>query len=145
LVVEWEKHHASAAIGSILESHVFQRTHRLSELLGFLAERTLKGDGQPVKEAEIGHFVFGRPPGYNTSDDTIVRANIRQLRMKLDEYYQSEGLQDPWRVSIPKAPTPSELNPALRMPRRLPLNLRNGTAAYPRFWRGLPQSSVRVA
>jgi hypothetical protein len=112
LVVESEKQHASTAIGSILESHVFQKTHRLSELLAFLADQT-----QPVKEAEIGHSVFGRQPGYNTSDDTIVRANIRQLRMKLDEYYQTEGLNDPWRVSIPKGSYALRIEPhALPIP-----------------------------
>lgn len=50
----------SLAPHRILASKVFERTHRLSELLGYLAEQTGKGDLQALKEAVIGQKVFGR-------------------------------------------------------------------------------------
>ena len=113
MLVESEKPQMAQAVSSILESHVFIKTHRLTELLSFLAEQT-----HSLKEAEIGHAVFGRPVGYNTADDNIVRSNIRQLRLKLEEYYQAEGAADPWRVSIPKGSYSLKIEP--HIPARLP-------------------------
>ena len=97
-----EPDHLSLAIDRILASRVFERTHRLSELLRYLMEHTRKGDLQALKEAVIGQKVFGRPCDYNAADDNIVRSNIRQLRLKIEEYYKTEGAGDPWRLSIPK-------------------------------------------
>jgi hypothetical protein len=94
--------HLEHAVGCVLASAAFQRSHRLSQLLRYLAEHTASGDVEGVKEAAIGQRVFGRPPNYNSAEDNIVRANIRQLRLKLEEYYAGPGAADPWIVSLPK-------------------------------------------
>ena len=90
------------AVNRVLGSPVFERTHRLSELLTYLCRCTIAGDSQALKEGAIGHAIFGRPLSYNAADDNIVRANVRQLRIKLDEYYQTIGAIDPYRVTVPK-------------------------------------------
>lgn len=90
------------ALDRVLASTTFQRTHRLSALLRDLAEHTLLGDGAALKEFAIGQRVFGRSAGYNSGDDNIVRANARQLRLKLEDYYRSEGVHDPARIQVPK-------------------------------------------
>lgn len=97
-----EADHLLSAVESVVGSVVFQRTHRLCELLKYLHAQTIKGDAESLKEAVIGQRVFGRAANYNAADDTIVRSNIRQLRLKLDEYYRGEGAGDPWRVIVPK-------------------------------------------
>jgi hypothetical protein len=91
-----------AAVDRVLSSSCFQRSRRLYELLGYLTEQTLKGDADALKESVIGHRLFGRPPDYSAAEDNIVRSNIRQLRMKLEEFYLTEGIEDTSRVTIPK-------------------------------------------
>ena len=46
--------------------------------------------------------VLGRPPNYDTSHDTLVRVQISQLRKKLQEYFASEGRDEPFVLEIPK-------------------------------------------
>ncbi len=94
--------HQREAVGRILGSSAFQRSHRLSQLLEYIAGRTLDGDFEALKESAIGQHVFARPPAYNSAEDNIVRASVRQLRRKLDEYYAGEGSEDEIRVMIPK-------------------------------------------
>jgi hypothetical protein len=53
-------------------------------------------------EQQIGIRVFGRPETYNRADDNIVRASARQLRVKLKEYFETEGREEPLIVEIPK-------------------------------------------
>jgi hypothetical protein len=91
-----------SAVQRILGSSIFQRTHRLSQLLAYVLERTAERDFDSLKESVIGERVFNRPAAYNPAEDNIVRSNIHQLRLKLAEYYATAGAADPWRVSIPK-------------------------------------------
>lgn len=90
------------AVDRVLASSCFQRSPRLQELLTYLAEQTLKGDSDALKESVIGHRLFKRPIDYSAAEDNIVRSNVRQLRLKLEEFYSSEGGVDGCRVTIPK-------------------------------------------
>lgn len=90
------------AVDRILASSCFQRSPRLQELLGYLAEQTLKGDSDALKESAIGHRLFKRPIDYSAAEDNIVRSNVRQLRLKLEEFYSSEAGVNGARVTIPK-------------------------------------------
>lgn len=78
------------------------RAERLIQLLNFLVETTLNGNAQHLKETTIGACVFGRPPDYDPKADGIVRSQACRLRAKLNEYYASEGIQDPIIIGIPK-------------------------------------------
>ena len=90
------------AVDRVLASSCFQRSPRLQELLGYLAEQTLKGDSDALKESVIGHRLFKRPMDYSAAEDNIVRSNVRQLRLKLEEFYSAPGGIDGSRVTIPK-------------------------------------------
>lgn len=90
------------AVDRVLASSCFQRSPRLQELLGYLAEQTLKGDSDALKESVIGHRLFKRPMDYSAAEDNIVRSNVRQLRLKLEEFYSTPGGIDGSRVTIPK-------------------------------------------
>ncbi len=126
------------AVDRVLSSSCFQRSPRLQELLGYLAEQTLKGDLDALKEAAIGHRIFKRPIDYSAAEDNIVRSNVRQLRLKLEEFYSSEGILDVSRVTVPKgsygivlqefaigAATQAMVNPPMGEPSRSsPINRR---------------------
>jgi hypothetical protein len=67
-----------------------------------VCERSLSGEADQINEQIIGVELFGRPNGYDSNDDNIVRAHASRLRRKLDEYFKSEGIHEEWRVDIPK-------------------------------------------
>jgi hypothetical protein len=66
----------------------------LRELLFYVGERTVKDGCDHIHEQEIGVEVFGRPDGYNTSIDTIVRVSASELRKRIESYFDTEGLHE---------------------------------------------------
>ena len=86
----------------VLASRSFAKTPRLSSLLAFIVAHSLEGRRENLTEQQIGMNVFGRVPGYNSSEDTIVRVTVRQLRQRLELYYSAEGADDPMRIDIAK-------------------------------------------
>jgi hypothetical protein len=91
-----------SAVKRVLTSACFSIAGRLSAFLSYVCERTLSGQQEDVTEQQIGVFVFGREPGFNTGENTIVRTTARAVRQKLDQYFYVEGQNDPIRIVIPK-------------------------------------------
>jgi hypothetical protein len=79
-----------------------QRSRRLQELLLYISEHALRDPDAPIREQDIGVAVFGRQDDYNTSEDTIVRVHIFQLRKRLKEYFDQEGVNEPVIIELPK-------------------------------------------
>lgn len=86
----------------IASSLAFQKSIRLRELLLHIAERALHGHLQELTEQLIGHAVLGKAVDYAPVEDSSVRVHIRQLRLKLHEYFDGEGRSEPLVVEIPK-------------------------------------------
>ncbi|HEY3442980.1 MAG TPA: hypothetical protein VGK29_19625 [Paludibaculum sp.] len=86
----------------ILASKPFRRSARQRELLEFLCQRAFGPDDAEIHEQEIGIRVFGRRPGYETSQDNIVRVNVSELRKKLEEYFREDGAAEPIILEIPR-------------------------------------------
>jgi len=89
-------------IERITASPPFQKSARLRELLRFMAERSIRGQIQDLSEHRIGSAVFGKAQGYSVVEDSSVRVHVRQLRLKLHEYFDGEGREEPSIVEIPK-------------------------------------------
>src|ERR1035441_1798166 len=89
-------------IERITASPPFQKSARLKDLLFFLAERTLQGQTQDLSEHNIGSAVFGKAQDYSVVEDSSVRVHVRQLRLKLHEYFDGEGRGETVLVEIPK-------------------------------------------
>lgn len=107
----WELVQRVAASGQ------FRRSERLREFLLYVAARALTQRADEVTEPQIGIHVFGRSPGYNYSEDNIVRSHARLLRLKLESYFSDEGKDEPVVVRIPKGAyvpvfAPRESSPA---------------------------------
>ena len=103
----------------IVDSPQFCKSPRLSQFLLYIVSRTLEGRQSEVTEQQIGVHVFGRPRGYRTVDDNIVRSYARQLRKRLTEYFASGGIDHEMRIEIPLGSyLPAFISPALekRMP-----------------------------
>jgi hypothetical protein len=89
-------------IERIVASPPFQKSARLRDLLCFLAERTIHGQAQDLSEHRIGSAVFGKAQDYSVVEDSSVRVHVRQLRLKLHEYFDGEGRGESVVVEIPK-------------------------------------------
>ena len=89
-------------IERIAASDSFQKSTRLRDLLYFIADRTLHDDTLSLGEHQIGTAVFGKPQDYSAVEDSSVRVHVRQLRLKLHEYFDGEGRNETCIVEIPK-------------------------------------------
>jgi hypothetical protein len=78
----------------ILASRHFARTTRLSRLLRFIVDETLAGRAAELKEYSIAIAVFDKPETFDPRLDAIVRVQARELRSRLDAYYNDEGRDD---------------------------------------------------
>lgn len=86
----------------IANSRCFQRSSRLRDFLLYIVRCELEGKTGEISEQNIGERVFGRRENYSPLDDNIVRVSARQLRLRLKEFYDSEGREEPWVIEIPK-------------------------------------------
>jgi hypothetical protein len=89
-------------IEKILATNPFQKSVRLPDLLRYMAERSIHGHPEDLTEHRIGSAVFGKPADYSPTEDSSVRVHVRQLRLKLHEYFDSEGRNSELIVEIPK-------------------------------------------
>jgi hypothetical protein len=86
----------------VAASQCFHASNRLREFLFYVADCALRDSPEEATEQHIGMHVFQRHPGYNASQDSIVRTHARLLRQKLGEYFSTEGLKEELVISIPK-------------------------------------------
>ncbi len=108
-------------IERIVSSPQFRKTARLKELLHYLVEMSLRGDTSKLTEQRIGQAVFGKSSDYSPVEDSSVRVHIRQLRLKLHEYFDSEGREEALIVEIPKGGYALAFRPVRILPVELPL------------------------
>jgi hypothetical protein len=102
----------------IVSSLPLQKSTRLRELLEYLAERTLHGHAQELTEQQIGNALFNKPSGYDPLEDSSVRVHARQLRLKLHEYFDEEGRNEPLILTIPKGSYSPIFKAAPKIPER---------------------------
>ncbi|MDZ4799995.1 MAG: hypothetical protein SGI92_17700 [Bryobacteraceae bacterium] len=75
-----------------------------------------------INEQQIGVHVFGRKADYNPGEDNIVRVEARNLRKRLQEYFDGDGRHEPLIITIPKGhyapwfdPRPAEVPAELEL------------------------------
>jgi hypothetical protein len=86
----------------IASSETFSKCARLSSFLLYVCECALSGRDHEINEQQIGVHVFGRSPGYNSNEDSVVRSQARLLRTRLDSYFQNEGFKESLVIRVPK-------------------------------------------
>src|SRR5205085_10124574 len=89
-------------VEKIANSHALHGSESLRKLLRYLAEHALDHPGTPLKEYQIATEVFGRPAAFDPQLDSTIRVQAGRLRLKLAEYYSTEGADDPVIVELPK-------------------------------------------
>ena len=109
-----------ASLGRVTASSQFVHAGSLTQFLQYIVEQALNGNRQSLKEYTLGVEVFRRGAAFDPKSDTIVRVQARTLRSRLAAYYETEGRDDPVRVTVPKGTyvpvfelrTPDERMPA---------------------------------
>jgi hypothetical protein len=86
----------------IAASKSFAKSALLTKFLLYVCERELTGRADEISEQQIGVHVFGRRSDYNPGEDNIVRNYARQLRQRLDHYFEEDGQQESFRIVIPR-------------------------------------------
>jgi hypothetical protein len=86
----------------IIQSKAFRTSEVHRNLLQYLAEKSLSGGADALKEYTVGLDVFAKPDSYDPRQESVVRMHVGRLRQKLAEYYRSEGVDDPIFVDVPK-------------------------------------------
>lgn len=92
----------STEINKLVNSETLHGSESLCKLLRYLAEHALEHPGVSLKEYQIATEVFGRPSDFDPHLDSTIRVQAGRLRLKLAEYYASEGANDPVVVELPK-------------------------------------------
>jgi len=86
----------------ILQSRAFRTSELHRSLLTYLAEKSLSGAADSLKEYTVGLDVFSKPASFDPRQESMVRMHVARLRQKLAEYYRTEGADDPIIVDVPK-------------------------------------------
>jgi hypothetical protein len=113
-----------ACVDRIVESPHFSRSSRLIRFLRFTIDSMLEGRADELKERTIGIEVYGRPPEYDSREDSIVRSEAHRLRARLAAYYAREGVNDPILITLPKGSYVPDVRPNTMAPRDQPVGCR---------------------
>lgn len=89
-------------IRRIAASELFTKAPRLRDFFLYAAECTLENRLADVREQVIAERVFKRSFDLNGGQDSIVRAEARNLRKRLETYFETEGKDEPVIVTMPK-------------------------------------------
>ena len=89
-------------IERLVGSHALHGSESLCKLLRYLAKHAVEHPGSTLKEYQIATEVFGRPSNFDPQLDSTVRVQAGRLRVKLAEYYASNGAEDTIVVELPK-------------------------------------------
>ncbi|MGO9403924.1 MAG: hypothetical protein ACLPVW_10700 [Terriglobales bacterium] len=107
----------------------------------YLAKQAIEHPDAPLKEYQIATEVYGRHADFDPQSDSTIRVQAGRLRMKLAEYYASEGAGDPILVKIPKGSYHLIFETRLIEPQPQSVPLREGSptsiaaTAVPAGWR----------
>lgn len=89
-------------LNSILQNQEFQASERLVDFLRFVVEETLAGRADQINQHTVGIKGLGYAANFDPQSNPAVRMQASRLRRALDQYYYTQGFEDPIRIKIPK-------------------------------------------
>lgn len=89
-------------VEKILHSEELRGSEVLRRLLRFLAEKSICGEADELKEYTVAIDGLGKPASYDPRHNSAVRIQVGRLRQKLADYYRLEGQHDPVLIDVPK-------------------------------------------
>jgi hypothetical protein len=101
-VIEFEGDERWELVQRVIESPHLVGSARLRDFLLHVTACAIRETPEDATEQQIGIQVFQRSPGFNSSEDSIVRSHARLLRLKLSAYFSTEGASESLIIKIPK-------------------------------------------
>jgi hypothetical protein len=89
-------------LARILDSEGFRGARNRARFLDYVVARTLDGAWETLKEYTIGVEVFDRGADFDPRGDGVVRTQAGLVRKHLEVYYETEGIDDPIEIAVPK-------------------------------------------
>ncbi|HTF16783.1 MAG TPA: hypothetical protein VK658_01855, partial [Chryseolinea sp.] len=86
----------------VLASPNFIHSSVLAKFLRHIVHETVEGRGHELKEYTIGVAALKKDADFNPQIDSIVRIHAGRLRRALRDYYQTDGMNDPIAIMVPK-------------------------------------------
>jgi TolB-like protein/Tfp pilus assembly protein PilF len=80
-------------LDEVLASRAFSGSKRTQDFLRLIVGHALEGEFDSLRERMIGAEMFGRPVGYDTGSDSVVRVRASEVRKKLAQYYSEPRKQ----------------------------------------------------
>jgi tetratricopeptide (TPR) repeat protein len=90
------------ALQSVADSESFQNVERLKQILRYVVERHLAGEGPNIRAKSIALDVYSYLPDEVPDHENAIRVDIGRLRQRLAAYYLDEGKNDLVVISLPK-------------------------------------------
>ena len=87
---------------NLLAGSAFSISSRRGQLLKYLVEHTLSGEGDKVSEYAIGLDVFQKPASFDPRIESVVRTEVSRLRQRLKDHYAGEGRNDSIVIDFPQ-------------------------------------------
>jgi hypothetical protein len=113
----------------VLVSTSFRGSPRCTDFLRYVVTAALNGKRELLHERAIGMDLFGKPAGYDPSEDSLVRVKATEVRRRLAQYYAAPESQAELRFELPTGSYMPEFRwPAAAEPRP-PLRIRKRTLA----------------
>lgn len=92
----------SKHLTKVLESEPFQASPAACTLLNFMVNESIIRKRGKLSANDIAIGALGQTQDFDTRNNPLVRVQVQRLRKALDHYYAHEGLNDQWRISLPK-------------------------------------------
>jgi len=86
----------------MLSGRTFGAAEGQKALLRYVVEQAIQGRGGELKEYSVGVEAFARGESFDPRQDTIVRTEARNVRLRLARYYADEGKDDSILIDLPK-------------------------------------------
>lgn len=90
------------ALERVVESAPFRRSARSRGFLAFVVTETLAGRGDRLSERTVARGAMQRGAAFDGRNDATVRVQASRVRKGLEDYYASEGAEDPIRIVLPR-------------------------------------------
>jgi hypothetical protein len=94
-------HDQKEEVQRILQAPQFRRASKLQRFLELICDYHFQNRSAEINEFVLATEVFGKGPGFEPSEDSLVRVQAREVRRRLREYYQNDGKSSHLILDIP--------------------------------------------
>ncbi|HVJ09663.1 MAG TPA: hypothetical protein VM554_14900 [Acidisarcina sp.] len=89
-------------VDRVVNSPIFSRSPAMRAFLLYITKHAIAERSERIKEQSIGSEVLGRRPNYDPAEDNIVRVRAHELRQRLEKYFATDGIDEPFIITVPK-------------------------------------------